>query len=122
MAGSPVAGKTILAFVIPLALLILASGLVGMLCGPIYAKETRSWTAQGIAQDIFDVVILAPVLLFAASFARRGYRPALFIFLGSLLYVFYTFVIYCFAVHFNALFLVYCGTLGIAFCTIVSFS
>lgn len=111
----PVAGKSLLAFVIPLALLILASGLAGLLCDSPYAKETPSWTAQAIAQDIFDVVILAPVLVSAAFFARKGSRPALFLLLGSLIYAFYTFTIYCFALHFNALFLVYCAALGLSF-------
>lgn len=115
MTRIPVAGKSLLALVIPLALLILASGLVGLMCDSTYAKETPSWTAQGIAQDIFDLVILAPVLLLAAIFVRKGSRPALFILLGSLIYASYTFSIYCFALHFNALFLVYCGVLGLSF-------
>lgn len=115
MTRIPVAGKSLLAFVIPLVLLIIASGLVGLLCDSPYAKETRSWTAQGIAQDIFDVVIRAPVILLAALFVRKGSRPALFILLGSLIYGFYTFAIYCFALYFNALFLVYYEALGFSF-------
>ena len=115
MTRFPVAGISILVFTIPLAILILVSGLAGLLCDFPYAKETQSWTVQGIAQDIFDVVILAPVILLAAFFARKGRRPALFILMGSLIYACYTFAIYCFALHFNALFLVYCGTLGFSF-------
>jgi hypothetical protein len=115
MTRFPVTGRSILVFAIPLALLILASGLVGLLCDSTYAKETQSWTTQGIAQDIFDVVILAPVILLAAIFARKRSRPALFILLGSLIYACYTFAIYCFALHFNPLFLVYCGVLGLSF-------
>ena len=115
MTRFPVTGRSIFVFAIPLALLVLASGLVGLLCDSTYAKETQSWTAQGIAQDIFDVVMLAPVILLAAIFARKGSPPALFILLGSLIYALYTFSIYCFALHFNALFLVYCAALGLSF-------
>ena len=65
----------------------------------------------GISISVFAIplafLILAPVILLAAFFARKGRRPALFILMGSLMYACYTFAIYCFALHFNALFLVY---------------
>jgi hypothetical protein len=111
--------QALYAFTVPLALLVAATGLCGLLCDWAYAKETAAWVVQGKAQDAFDIAVLVPLLLCASYFYRKGSRPALFVLLGSLLYSLYTYVIYCFALHFNALFLVYCGVLGLSFYAIL---
>ena len=57
MTRSPVTGISILVFAIPLALLILASGPVGLLCDSPYAEETQ----------FRDILFCAP---FQCSFPR----------------------------------------------------
>lgn len=99
----------------PLAALIAFVSLVGILRPSVYAQETPNWAAQSIGQDWADLLLAVPALLLAGWFALRGSRRALLLLAGGMLYTFYEFVIYGFAVHFNALFLAYCATLGVTF-------
>ena len=94
----------------PIALLLAALSLGGLVL-PVYAHETPAWTAQAIGQDWFDLVIAAPWIAICAT--RRGYRWRVLL-AGAYAYTVYELFIYAFAVHFNALFLVYCATLGLA--------
>ena len=112
--------NTPLYFSIPLSLLIIVTSIGGMFFRSVYARETLAYAAQGVAQDLFDFIIVTPTLTISALMIRSGKRSALFVWLGTMLYVLYTFVIYCFAVHFNSLFLVYCLTLGTSFYAIVT--
>jgi hypothetical protein len=107
-------------FSIPLSLLIIVTSVGGIFFKRIYARETLSYAAQGVAQDIFDLSLVVPTLIITALLIGNGKRSALFVWLGTMLYTLYTFVIYCFGVHFNALFLVYCLTLGLSFYSIVT--
>lgn len=98
----------------PLALLLAAASLGGIFMPSVYAKETANWAAQGIGQDWANLLLVAPALLLAGWAARRegnSARPALG---GLYLYVAYSFLIYALAMHFNALFFVYCGVLGVS--------
>jgi hypothetical protein len=94
--------------------LIILASLGGILLPSTYARETANWAAQGIGQDWADLLLLVPTLLAAAVATRRGSRGARLILAGALLYAIYSFVLYAFAVHFNALFLVYCAALGLS--------
>jgi len=98
-----------------LAALVAAASLGGLLLPSVYARETASWATQGIGQDWFDLVVLVPVLIACGVGLLRGSRIVLLLFGGALVFAVYTFVLYAMAVHFNALFLVYCATLGVAF-------
>ncbi|HXI55738.1 MAG TPA: hypothetical protein VNO55_06750 [Polyangia bacterium] len=98
----------------PLALLVAVASLGGIFSAATYARETANWAAQGIGQDYFDLFVAVPWLAISAGLALRGSRRALFLLAAGYLYTIYEFVIYAFAVHFNALFLVYCATLGLA--------
>ena len=93
-------------------LLALLSG-TGILYPAIYAQETPAWLGQAIGQDGFDLVIAAPGLVVCGYLAIRS-TAGRFVLAGAYAYVVYELVIYAFAVHFNALFLVYCATLGLA--------
>lgn len=106
--------KKALTFSLPLAALVAIASLGGLLLQEVYQMETADWRAQSTAQDLVDLFLIVPVLTIAALFAYRGERLAQPIWGGSLLYVVYTFIIYCFAVHFNRLFLVYVGSLGLS--------
>jgi hypothetical protein len=96
-------------FTLAMASLITVTSLGGLFLGNLYSQETSAWYAQCIGQDIIDLVVIVPALLLSALFMRKGSAQALFIWLGTMVYV-----IYCFAVHFNAFFLVYCAVLGLA--------
>jgi hypothetical protein len=62
-----------------------------------------------------DLLLVVPVLLISGIKGYRGSIPARLVWLGTQGYLLYNFVIYAFGVHFNALFLVYCATLGLCF-------
>jgi hypothetical protein len=97
---------------LPIAALVMVAAIAGIFVPAIYARETASWAAQGVGQDVVDLAIAGPALAIAALFALRGGRRARIVTAGLLLYTSYSFAIYAFAVHFNALFLVYCTVLG----------
>jgi len=96
----------------PVAVLVMVAAAGGLFVPAIYGRETASWTAQGLGQDVVDLVLAGPALAIAAAFALAGGRRARIVTTGLLLYTTYSFAIYAFAVHFNALFLVYCAVLG----------
>ena len=83
--------------------------------GSAYARETPSWAAQGVGQDLVNLFIVVPLLLATATLVVRGSLRALLVWLGLLLYVVYSYVLYSFDVHFNRLFLFYVAALGLAF-------
>lgn len=99
----------------PLALLVALASLGGIVMPSIYARETASWAAQGIGQDWVNLLLVVPWLLVSAVLTLRGSRRAVLLLGGGLIYTLYSYVIYAFAVHFNALFLVYCVSLGLSF-------
>jgi hypothetical protein len=97
----------------PIALLLGALSLAGLLT-PAYVREAPAWVAQAVGQDWFDLLIAAPIVALCGVAARKGsYRWSVML-AGAYAYVVYEMFIYAFAIHFNALFLVYCATLGLA--------
>jgi hypothetical protein len=97
----------------PLALLLAAVSLGGLL-SPAYARETPAWAAQAVGQDWFDLLIAAPWIAVCGIGARRGsYRWSVLL-AGAYAYATYEMAIYAFSIHFNALFLIYCASLGLA--------
>ena len=79
-----------------------------------YERDAPSMAAQGIGQDMVDLFLVVPLLLFSLFLVHRKNRVAYFIFAGTLFYIIYSFVIYSLGVHFNRLFLWYCLTLGLS--------
>jgi hypothetical protein len=104
---------------LPLALLVAFASLGGIVMPATYARETASWAAQGVGQDWANLVLVVPWLIGAAIFTLRGSRRAVLLLGAALVYTLYSYVIYAFAVHFNALFLIYCVVLGLAFFTLL---
>ena len=97
----------------PLAVLVAVVSLGGLL-SPAYARETPAWTAQAIGQDWFDLLVVVPWIALCGVKARQGsYRWSVLL-AGAYAYTTYEMLIYAFAVHFNALFLLYCATLGLS--------
>ncbi len=97
-----------------LAFFMTIASLVGVLHPGVYARETENWAAQAVGQDWVDLLFGVPWIVISAWGSRRGSRHARILLAGGLLYATYEFLIYAFAVHFNALFLVYCASLGLS--------
>ncbi len=95
------------------------ASLGGIASPSTYAQETTSWAAQGLGQDWVNLLLVVPWTTAAALFTLRGSRRAELLLGGALVYSLYSYVIYAFAVHFNALFLVYCAALGLSFFALV---
>jgi len=96
-------------------LLTAAASAAGVFMKSVYARETASWAAQGVGQDIVNIAVAVPVLLVSAWFLRRGSVRALLVWLGALIYIVYAYLMYAFSVHFGPAFPVYVATLGLAF-------
>lgn len=98
----------------PLVILLATLSLAGLALPGLYARELPEWVAQARGQDWFDLVIASPWLAICAARARHESRGWNILLAGAYAYVVYELVLYAFAVHFNALFLIYCATLGLA--------
>lgn len=112
--------KTFMISNIILLCLILTCGLLGIFDSSIYASENASYSAQGIGQDIVNIIIIIPVLLISFIAAKKGSTAAVFIYLGTILYFLYSFIIYTFGTHFNPLFILYCWTLALSLYLFIS--
>ncbi len=100
---------------IALAVLVATASAAGLFWPPTYARETALWAAEGQAGDVVNLFLVVPLIVAVALWARRGSLAASIVWLGTLLYLIYSYVIYTMAVHFNALFLVYTAVLGLSF-------
>ncbi|MBZ5563736.1 MAG: hypothetical protein LAP13_15105 [Acidobacteriia bacterium] len=109
------AGRSVFWLSFPIAALVVVTSWAGLFWPSTYAQETLNWATQGRGGDVVNVALVVPVLVVSATLALRGSQPARLVWMGSLLYLLYNFIIYTLAVHFNALFLIYCGTLGLSF-------
>lgn len=113
--------KAILALSLPLAVLIILASCIGLIIPDFYSAETVNWQAQSIGQDLFDLILVAPVLLVVSIFVARNEKIVMPVWGGILLYVIYTYLLYCFEVHFNRLFIIYCFCLGLSFYAFIYF-
>jgi hypothetical protein len=98
----------------PVAILLATLSFGGLTAPSIYARELPAWSAQAVGQDWFDLLIAAPWIAACGVLASSGSFRWSVLLAGAYAYTVYELVIYAFAVHFNALFLVYCATLGLA--------
>lgn len=99
-----------------LATAVAAVSIFGIVLPSTYARETPAWAAQAVGQDWFDLLVAVPWL---ALTSRRAAGTGRLLLAGGVLYAVYELVIYAFGVHFNALFLLYCGALGLALLTLL---
>ncbi len=113
--------KKMVILTLPLAVLIAISSILGILVEDIYSREVPEYAAQGVGQDIINLFVLVPILLIATLLIRRDSRFWQFVWFGAMIYSAYSYTVYCFGVHFNALFLVYCGILGLSFYLLIGF-
>jgi hypothetical protein len=92
----------------------------GIFVRPVYARESLLWGAQGMGQDVVTLAVVMPAMIISFLLAKRGNRAALFIWLGSVVYLAYSYIVYCYAAHFNMLFLLYCACLGLSVYTLIA--
>ena len=97
------------------ALLAAAGSAVGLLATQaIYGQETAALADAATAQDLVNLVLVAPLLAFLGWWARRGHLSAYLSWLGCLSFTVYNYAIYAFSIHFGPLFLVWVAVLGLA--------
>jgi len=99
----------------PLAGILAIASLGGLFLPSTYAAETRMQAALSIGNDAGNLVVIVPVLMMAAILALRGSVAARLVWMGTLAYLVYDFLNYALAIHFNSMFLAYCGVLGLSF-------
>ena len=96
------------------AVLLAIVSLGGLVAPGMYVRESADWATQAVAQDGFDLAVAAPVIAGATLATSLGSRRAAVVLAGGLVFAAYTLAIYCFSIHFNAMFLIYVATLGLA--------
>ncbi|MGB8062213.1 MAG: hypothetical protein WCF26_09985 [Candidatus Sulfotelmatobacter sp.] len=99
----------------PLAVILAIASCGGLFLPSVYADETRRQTALSIGNDAGNLALIVPVLVLAAILALRGSCAARLVWMGALAYLVYDFLGYALAIHFNSMFLAYCGVLGLSF-------
>ena len=104
-----------------LAISLTLVSIAGGFFAETYARDSPSLAAQGVGQDLVDLFIAVPLLLFSFFYAGRGNRIATLIYGGTLGYVMYSFIIYCFGINFNQFFLLYCLTLSLSLYAFILF-
>ena len=98
----------------PIVALMAVASAAGVFVDSVYAKESASWAAQGVGQDIVNLILVCPALAVSAYGAGKGSLRAELVWMGLLIYVVYSYVLYALFVHFNALFLPHVAVLGLS--------
>jgi len=102
------------------ALLAAAGNVAGLVAADsIYDKETVALADASAAQDIVNLVLVAPLLVALGVLASRGSLRAYLAWLGCLAFTVYNYAIYTFSVHFGPLFLVWVAVLGLSIFALV---
>jgi hypothetical protein len=96
----------------PITVLLVAASVPGLAGASVYAAESAFVRPQLVAQDLFDLAIALPLLLWSANGLERGSLQKTLVWLGTLGYLAYSFATYAFNLHHNALFLVYVALLS----------
>lgn len=95
-------------------LLMAAASAGGIILRSTYLLETASWAAQAMGQDAANLFVVAPAMLIALHYARRGSTRGALVALGLLIYIVYSYMLYAFFVHFGPWFPVYVAVLGLS--------
>ncbi len=98
----------------PLAVLLAIACLGGLFLPSTYANETKMQAALVVGNDAGNLLVIAPILVITAILVLRGSIAARLVWMGTLAYLVYDFLNYALAIHFNSMFLVYCGILGLS--------
>jgi hypothetical protein len=95
----------------PIALLLAIAAGGGLFVNGLY-RDNPYYVAQAVGQDLTSLVIVLPALIISAILASRGSHRAQLVWLGTLIYLIYTYIVAAFDNSFNSLFLVYVALLG----------
>ena len=96
------------------ALLAAAGSVVGLSASSaVYGQETELLADQAAAQDVVNLLLVAPLTILLGWFATRGAARAYVVWLGCLAFTVYNYAIYAFSIHFGPLFLVWVAVLGL---------
>lgn len=104
--------KTIIILSTVIAIALVVVSFFGAFDAATYERDAASMAAQGVGQDLVDLVLVVPLLVLSLIFMLRNNRLSSFIFAGTVFYILYSFCIYAFGVYFNKFFLLYCLILG----------
>ena len=97
------------------AMLAAAGSVVGLSASDnIYGQETAALADAVAAQDITNLVLVAPLTVALAVLASRGSLAAFLCWLGVLAFTVYNYAIYTLSIHFGPLFLVWVAVLGMS--------
>src|SRR5688572_26328476 len=95
-------------------ILALVGNITSLSVKSIYASLTPVFFPQALAQDIANLVVVAPAWLILAVLALRGSLRAYLSWLGVLAFTVYNYVIYTFSIPFGSLFLLWVAVFGIS--------
>jgi hypothetical protein len=96
-------------------LLAALSSAAGIFFAGTYARETVNWATQGSGQDVVNLFLAVPALFISAYLVKQESFRALLVWLGTLMYLLYSYVLYSFFIHFGPWFPVYVAILGCSF-------
>src|SRR6266498_5129123 len=95
-------------------LLAITGNIISLAFGKIYAHLTPVFYPQAIAQDIANLVVVAPAWITLTVLALRGSLRAYLLWLGVLTFTVYNYFIYTFSISFGPLFLLWVAVLGLS--------
>lgn len=101
------------------ALLAAVGSVLGLTIGGIYAPLTPVFLPQALAQDLANLLLVAPAWLVLATLALRGSLRAYLLWLGVLAFTVYNYVIYTFSIPFGPLFLPWVAVLGLSLYSLI---
>lgn len=97
------------------AVLAGAGSIAGLLMSNrIYGQEMTDLFNAGIAQDLVNLFLVAPLMLIMVVRAFRGSIRSGLCLIGFLAFTSYNYTIYAFTIHFGPLFLVWVAVLGLS--------
>jgi hypothetical protein len=93
----------------------MGGSIVGLLAPlAVYGRETEILFNTAIAQDLVNGLLVAPLIVVLAVFARRGRLKAWLALIGFLAFTVYNYFIYALSIQFGPLFLAWVAVLGLA--------
>jgi len=101
------------------AIVAIAGNLLALSINRIYASLTPVFLPQALAQDIANLVLIAPFWLILAALALRGSVRAYLLWQGVLTFTVYNYVIYTFSIPFEVLFLLWVAVLGMSLFSLI---
>src|SRR5216110_3104602 len=96
-----------------IAILLLIAPVGGLFLPGLY-RDAPYNAVQAQGQDLVTLVIGLPLLVGGLLFTMRGSERALFVWLGALTYILYTYLTFAFGSVFNEFFLLYVALVSLS--------